>query len=404
LVISAAACKNEDDIAGYVVTLTSLDEFLDVRSRLRNYAVFIFLIGLAVIGAVANALVARVVVKPILQTGARLRDIAEGDGDLTRRLQADTGDEIGEMAVQFNGFAKKLQTVMHDIADRSQPLASEAQALTAASSRLRSAVDQTVSRATSVESTADTMGGNTASVAQAVDAATQSLHSIASAVEEMTGSIGEIAGNSEKASTITQEVVVQAKEIDRCMSELNRSAQEIDKVTETITSISAQTNLLALNATIEAARAGAAGKGFAVVANEIKELAHQTASATDDVKLRVHGIQESTRAALAGNERIAVVIGNINALVGSIASAINEQATVAREIAKNISEANAGVTQANESVSGNTRLAQSIAKDIGDVTHAANQILEVSEGLHENSARLSGFSTELRALLTKFKY
>jgi methyl-accepting chemotaxis protein len=220
----------------------------------------------------------------------------------------------------------------------------------------------------------------------------------------MTGSIGDIAGSSEKASNITQEVVVQAKEIDRCMSDLNRSAKEIDKVTETITSISAQTNLLALNATIEAARAGAAGKGFAVVANEIKELAHQTATATDDVKSRVQGIQESTRAALSGNERIAVVIGNINELVGSIATAINEQANVAREIAKNISQANAGVCQANEIVLGNTKVAQSIVKDIGEVSQTANQILQVSEDLHDNSSRLSGFSTELRTLVTKFKY
>jgi methyl-accepting chemotaxis protein len=404
LVISASPCKSEEDTTGYVVTLTSLDDFLALRSRLRNYAIFVFLVGITVIGVIASILVSRMIVRPILQTGAVMRDIAEGDGDLTRRLQAYTNDEIGELATQFNGFAGKMQEVVRDIANRSQPLAAEAEAVTSASRSLQSSVEQTVNRATSVEKAASTMSASTASVEKAVDTATQGLNSIASAIEEMTSSIGEIAGNSEKASSVTQEVVLQAKEIDRCMADLNRSAQEIDKVTETITSISAQTNLLALNATIEAARAGTAGKGFAVVANEIKELAHQTAAATDDVKSRIHGIQESTRTALSGNERIAVVIGNINELVASIATAINEQATVAREIAANIAQATLGVTQANQIVVGNTGVAQSIARDIGDVSHAANQVRQVSEGLSQNSGRLSTLSQELRALVTKFKY
>ena len=188
------------------------------------------------------------------------------------------------------------------------------------------------------------------------------------------------------------------------MVELSRSALAIDKVTETITSISAQTNLLALNATIEAARAGTAGKGFAVVANEIKELAQQTAAATEDVKERIKGIQSSTQSALAGNARIATVIGTINELVASIAAAINEQARVAKDTAVNIASANSGVAQANQLVTTEAGVVESIATDVAAVTVAANKIRGVSEGLRQNADRLFNSSSGLKSLVTKFKY
>jgi methyl-accepting chemotaxis protein len=403
-VVSAAPSKNEDQLEGYVVTLSSLEEFLAVRSSLRNWAIVVFLIGVIVIAIVASLVVDRMLVAPIVSTGGRLRDIAHGEGDLTQRLNVSRNDEIGELAQQFNGFAEKLQGVIRDVAERSRPLTSEAEALTSASTSLRASVDHTIDRVSSVEHAAQSMRSNTATVVSAVDDAMHNLNSVATAVEEMTASIADIATSSEKASSMTRDGVVQAKEIDSFMGELSRSALAIDKVTETITSISAQTNLLALNATIEAARAGAAGKGFAVVANEIKELAQQTAAATEDVKERIKGIQSSTQSALAGNARIATVIGTINELVASIAAAINEQTRVAKETAGNIASASSGVTQANQLVSTEATVVESIAKDVAEVTAAANKISGVSEGLRQNADRLLNSSSGLQALVTKFKY
>lgn len=403
-VVSAAPSKNEAEVEGYVVTLSSLEEFLTVQSKLRNWAIAIFLLGIVAIAIAANMVVHRMLVAPIVSTAGRLRDIAHGDGDLTQRLHVSTQDEIGELARQFNGFAEKLQGVMRDVAERSRPLTSEAEALTGASSSLRASVDHTIERVGSVEQATQSMRSNTETVVSAVGDAMHSLNSVATAVEEMTASIADIAASSEKASTMTQDGVVQAKEIDSFMAELSRSALAIDKVTETITSISAQTNLLALNATIEAARAGAAGKGFAVVANEIKELAQQTATATEDVKERIKGIQSSTQSALAGNARIANVIGTINELVATIAAAINEQARVAKETAVNIASANSGVTQANQLVANEASVVESIARDVGEVTVAANKISGVSDGLRQNADRLLNSSSGLQELVTKFKY
>jgi len=140
------------------------------------------------------------------------------------------------------------------------------------------------------------------------------------------------------------------------------------------------------------------------VANEIKELAQQTASATEDVKERIKGIQGSTESALRGNTRIASVIATINELVGSIAGSIKEQSHVARDIAANIASANAGVEEANRLVTTEASVAESIAKDIAEVTVAANKISGVSEGLRLNSDRLLTSSNGLRTLVTTFKY
>src|ERR1035438_8996897 len=167
----------------------------------------------------------------------------------------------------------------------------------------------------------------------------------------MTSTISEIAGNSEKARRITGDATQQAARITEQMNLLGQAAREIGKVTETITEISSQTNLLALNATIEAARAGAAGKGFAAVANEIKELAQQTAAATEDIKGRIAGVQSSAAGGISEIEKVSQVIHEVSDIVTSIAAAIEEQSTATKDIARNIAEASAGVQNANKRVS-----------------------------------------------------
>lgn len=155
----------------------------------------------------------------------------------------------------------------------------------------------------------------------------------------MTTTINEIAQNTEKANTITGEAVSEAKGASDNVDELGSAAQEISKVTETVTEISEQTNLLALNATIEAARAGDAGKGFAVVANEIKELARQTAEATQDIKRRIEGIQDSTSGTVTKIQQISKVINDVNDIVSTIASSVEEQSVTTKEIATNVAQA-----------------------------------------------------------------
>jgi methyl-accepting chemotaxis protein len=187
------------------------------------------------------------------------------------------------------------------------------------------------------------------------------------------------------------------------MEKLGQAAQEIGHVTETITNISAQTNLLALNATIEAARAGTAGKGFAVVANEIKELAKQTAEATEDIKLRIAGIQNSTGSAITDIGQITTVIKDVGTIVTSIAAAIEEQATVTRDVAGNIAQASSGVRDANERVTHTAQVSKSIAHDIAGVNAAVADIRQGGEHVQSSAIDLSKLAEQLGAQVAQFR-
>jgi len=187
------------------------------------------------------------------------------------------------------------------------------------------------------------------------------------------------------------------------MSHLGKAAQEIGKVTETITEISSQTNLLALNATIEAARAGSAGKGFAVVANEIKELAQQTAAATEDIKVRIAGVQSSSAGGIAGIEKISQVIGEVSHIVASIAAAIEEQAAVTKDIARNIGDATTGVRDANLRVAETSQVTQNIANEIGGVDQAAGEMADGSKQAQARATDLSNLAEQLQVTVARFK-
>jgi methyl-accepting chemotaxis protein len=187
------------------------------------------------------------------------------------------------------------------------------------------------------------------------------------------------------------------------MHKLGQAAQEIGHVTETITNISAQTNLLALNATIEAARAGSAGKGFAVVANEIKELARQTAEATEDIKLRIAGVQGSSGNAIANIDQITAVISEVGGIVSGIAAAIEEQATVTKDVAGNIAQASTGVRDANEHIAQTAEVSRTIARDIASINGAVTDLRHGGEQVQVSAAELSKLAEQLKVRVNQFR-
>jgi methyl-accepting chemotaxis protein len=257
-------------------------------------------------------------------------------------------------------------------------------------------------RANSVAAAAEESSTTTKQVATAMDGTSQSLSSVASATEQMSSTIGEISANAEKGRSISQQATAQAQAISGGMRELGRSAQDIGKVTETITSISAQTNLLALNATIEAARAGASGKGFAVVANEIKELAQQTAAATEDIKAKISSIQSSSGTAIADIEKIAGVIHDVGDIVTTIASAIEEQSAATRDVASNIANASNNVLDANRRVAETAAVSATMAADIATVNSVASERERDSVRIQESARELSQLSGQLKERVERF--
>ena len=336
-----------DDVRAVVATKEKL--VTESLSSQRNAMVAaIFLILAATAGGLTWTM--RRITKPIRDTGQMLKDAAEGEGDLTRRLEVQTRDEVGEMAQWFNVFIGNLQEIVRQVVDNAKRIGDSAVGLAGISDQMNNGAEQTSGKANGVAAAAEQMNANMASVAAAMEEATTNINMIASAAEEMTATITEIAQNSEKGNAIVGRAVSQAQVVSKKVAELGRAAQEIGKVTEAITEISEQTNLLALNATIEAARAGEAGKGFAVVANEIKELAKQTALATEEIKSQISGIQGTTEETVTEISEISKVINDVSDIVATIVTAVEEQSVTTQEIAGSVAQASHGVEEVNHNV------------------------------------------------------
>jgi len=351
----------------------------------------------------AALLMARQIIRPLRRVVDMLKDISEGEGDLTKRLEASRRDEIGDLSTYFNRFVQKIQGIIASIADNAGTVASSATELSAISQQTTMSVGDMTEKTATAAAAAEESSANTVSVAASMEQASSNLATVASATEEMSATIGEIASNSDKARSISSEAGMQAASVSSLMTQLGKAANDIGKVTETITGISSQTNLLALNATIEAARAGAAGKGFAVVANEIKDLAKQTAAATEDIKNKIGEMQASTGSAITDIEKITAVIQQVGYLVSGIATAIEEQATVTRSVAGNIAQASAGVRDANERIAQTASVSRSMAQDIAGVDSAAGEIKEGGIQVQSSAAELSKLAEELKSLVGQFK-
>ena len=386
----------------YVAATQNADEFLMAAHAIRTLT---FTIGLvAVVLTILTVLYsAGLIVKPLNRAIASLKDIAEGEGDLTMRLDARSRDEVGVLGLWFNRFIEKLQAMIRQIAENSDRVNASAHQLSTIASQLSAGAEDTSQRASTLAAASEEMTANLYNVAAAMEQSSTNTNMVASAAEEMTSTINEIADNAERAREISSKAVAQARSASEKMGELGKAAGKISMVTETITEISEQTNLLALNATIEAARAGEAGKGFAVVANEIKDLARQTAQATLNIKSQIDDVQRTTQSTVVEIDEISEVISGVNDIVATIATAVDEQTAATREIASNISQASQGIQEVNENVNQSSNVAMDIAKDIAKVNLAATGISQSSKEVHTSSEDLQRMAAELNTIVSSFK-
>jgi methyl-accepting chemotaxis protein len=345
----------------------------------------------------------RSIIAPISRMIGMLKDIAQGEGDLTARLKDTSGTETQELAEWFNKFVEQVHGIIREVAGNSAQVNQASAGLLNLATNLRSASGDMTAKSTTVAAATEEMSSNMNSVASAMEEFSINIATVATASEEMTATIAEISQNAGKAKEITGHAVGKATEASRRVDELGAAAREIDKVTETITAISSQTNLLALNATIEAARAGEAGRGFAVVANEIKELAMQTARATEEIRGKIQGIQGATGVTVSEIQQVSQVINEVDAIVGTIAAAVEEQSVTTRDIADNVGQASQGVQEVNENVSQAESVTRDIAKEVASVNEASGAIAHSAEAVQGSSESLSGLARDLNAMVGKFK-
>ena len=340
---------------------------------------------------------------PINATINTLRDIAEGEGDLTRRLDQSRADELGELAKWFNAFADRIHDMVCVISTNSQMLASSSHQLSSTAEQLSNGVSSSKQQSASVSAAAEEMSMNMREVADSTDGMSQTIRAVAASVEEMNQTIREIARNAEKSATVAGHAASLVEISNDKISNLGEAADEIGKVIEVIQDIAEQTNLLALNATIEAARAGEAGKGFAVVATEVKELAKQTAAATDDIRTRIEAMQASTGDAVNSIREISQVINNVNEVSRTIASAVEEQSITTRQISDNVSTTASAAESVARGVAETALASREITENISRVDGVLTQTAEGADESRNAGTRLSELAEEMNGLIGRFR-
>jgi methyl-accepting chemotaxis protein len=373
------------------------------KSRMRAVLIGISMVFGLIMLSLIGALTVLMVIRPINAAGAGLKDIAQGEGDLTMRLSVTGKDEVGELAKWFNVFIDKLQGLIKDVAEGVKTISSSSTELSAISEEMSQDIMDVSDKSNTVSAAAEEMSTNMNTVSTAMEQSTTNTNMVATAAEEMSSTISEIAASAEKAKGISSDASIKASQASANMDQLGHSANSIGKVVETITDISEQVNLLALNATIEAARAGEAGKGFAVVANEIKELAKQTAAASQDIKRKIEGIQGTTATTVGQISEINQVIANVSSVVTNIATAVEEQSAATREIAGNVAQASLGIQDVNENVNQSSSVSSDISGEIAGVSESINKMSNSSNQVNLSAQELSQLSESLKQMVDQFK-
>jgi methyl-accepting chemotaxis protein len=373
-----------------------------LRDNLIGIAIRVLVVDLILVLAIVF-LARRLVIRPLLGMIAMLKDIAQGEGDLTRRLEDTSGTETQELAEWFNQFVDKVHSIIKEVVGNTVKVGAASADLLSLASTLSHSSETMARKSNDATAAIQTMSGNMNSVASAMEEFSVNIGTVAAASEEMSSTINEISQNTSKAKQITGNAVAKSGEASSRVNELGQAAREISKVTETITAISSQTNLLALNATIEAARAGEAGRGFAVVANEIKELATQTSRATEEIREKILGIQSATGVTVNEIHQISQIVGDVDQIVATIAAAVEEQSVTTRDIADNTGQASQGVQEVNENMAHAEAVSRDIAINVSDVTSASNEVSQMASTVQGNAEVLSGLANGLKELVGRFK-
>jgi methyl-accepting chemotaxis protein len=386
--------KQNDELSEH---LTAMDSDMS-----RNKTVIMVVLPLTILLGILIAFLTTKGITTQVSKGVEFaRKIAAGD--LTNNLVVKQKDEIGDLVGSLNEMASNLKEKIKEIQTSSSTLSAASEELSAVSTQIASNAEEVTAQSNTVASATEQATTNVNNISAAAEQMSSGVSTVATSIEEMSASLNEVAKNCQKESQIASTANNQAKSTRDLMERLGVSSKEIGKVIEVINDIADQTNLLALNATIEAASAGEAGKGFAVVANEVKELAKQTATATDQISRQIEEMQTSTGSAVTAIEEITKIIEEINSISHTIVSAVEEQSATVNEIAKAVSGASQAATEIAKNVGESAKGLSEVSSNIQGVNKAATDTASGVNNIKQSSQDLAKLAAGLQKIVGQFK-
>lgn len=371
-----------------------------VASSLGRLMIILLGFTVVVVGVV-GLLLSRAISNPILNAVQVVKALASGD--LTRRTVVTSRDELGTLGSSVNHLCDSLQRIISRLKNNAVALDDNSSELASTADELACGASGATQQSIAVAAAAEEMSTNMRKMAASTESMSTNVMTVAASIAELTASGKEIARSVKRSTGAAEEAAALSKLSNDQVIRLGAAAQEIGKVIEVIQDIADQTNLLALNATIEAARAGEAGTGFAVVAAEVKQLAKQSASATESIRLKIQGIQDSTTATVKAIGKITTAIAGVTEVACDIATAVEQQSAATTEISRNVADANVATTIVARGVHESASACQEIARSISSVDQAARHTAKGASRTKDVGGQMRGLANELQEVVCQFQ-
>lgn len=410
--------KQEFQSLSHVLSDDLKNEFSDIIKRTRSNRMissFVFFIVVFTAVGLTYYIVSRSISQPLQHTIAMLKDIAEGEGNLTARINIENKDEIGEFSTWFNSFIMKLQEIIQKISQNaallktssgalskySQNMIDNMDQLTTSSSEVSSATEELTTNINSMASFSEEMSSNINSVSIAAEDIAKNMNIVTSSIDEMSISLNSIGNDIQDGKDISTQAMDLSSEATHNMNMLGTAAREIGQVTGVIKRISVQTNLLALNASIEASTAGEAGMGFAVVAEKIKQFANQSTRSAEDIAQKITDVQQKTQNAIEVIDKVANIVEKINRSYDNISQTIEKQINISGDLAIKINDINKGTITIAGSISQSASGVNEMSKNSGNAALTTNKFAEIVHSVQEASKNSDQCAKEVQTTATE---
>ena len=380
-----------------------MGEAMALVSDLR-WSVTILSVISAIVVVLISLLISSTIIKPIRNMGATLKEIASGEGDLTKRLTIKSKDEVGEASEAFNTFMNKLNDIIISLSENAKNLGKASEQLENSSTNMAKTATGMDGQITNVAAAGEELSVNIQSMSQGADQISSSAREVSQSVNDLRNSIQEVAKSCTKGAKIAEEANVKTQGTSNDIHELGKVAQEIEGVVDLIRNVAEQTNLLALNASIEAASAGDAGQGFAVVANEVKELAQQTTDATREIEGKISQIRDRIQVSIESITEVSKVIQNVNTISVDISETMEKQSLTTNEISNAVKEVSDSSDLLAKNVEESAGGANEIAKNISGVSQSAKISTQGANETNKQSKKLADTTNTLNDIVGQFKY